>query len=67
MSANHDEGHGSSDALAGMLLMGAAVLAMIMANTPLADLYGRLIGTRSRCASVRSRSRSRCCCGSTTG
>ena len=49
------------EAAGGFLLFGAAALALIVANTPLAWLYDGLLDTPWRSRSARSRSPSRCC------
>ena len=45
MADDHDEGNGGSAAKAGIVLMASAAAAMIVANSPLADLYAKLIET----------------------
>ena len=49
------------EAAGGFLLFGAAALALIVANTPLAWLYDGLLDTSVTFRSARSRSPSRCC------
>ena len=54
------------DAASGIVLLAAALLALMLQNSPAGWLYDNLLHTPARSASARSRSASRCCTGSTT-
>lgn len=54
------------EAASGLLLIAAAILALIINNSPLSYLYSGLLDVPSPFRSVRCTSPNRCCFGSTT-
>ena len=54
------------ESASGILLLIAAIVAILIANSPLAGIYDALLGMTVAARLARCRSASRCCCGSTT-